>query len=306
VPAQAAAPTVELQPDRLARGADIAVPHIEDGDFVDGGRRIELPGTIARVIGPSMGGWMVETSRPNAVGETLRRHDRVAHVLPSGAVRTVLRHVDPSIVVVTEDGSSLLGVPDTGRSRATVRVWSPVDGSLVASRSFRGFPEIVTAEGAKALVRTTTRTFWWNFARNEVRRPLTTRLTGPASIEHDLLVTYTRDPYLGGCTKLVRLSRPELAVWTSCRDRVAAFSPDGTQLLTFHILTDGLGPGELHLREVDGTKLATWTTGWFSGWGWESSGAVLLEVNGRRRSATVRCVLTQCENATDPVQVQAP
>ena len=46
-PAQAAAPTVELQPQRLARGADIAVPHIEDGSwgdvFVDGPRRVELP-----------------------------------------------------------------------------------------------------------------------------------------------------------------------------------------------------------------------------------------------------------------------
>ena len=136
VPAQAAAPTVELQPDRLARGADIAVPHIEDGVFVDGDRRVELPGTIARVIGPSMGGWMVGTSRPNAVGETLRRHSRVVHVLPSGTVRTVLRHVDPSAIVVSEDGSSLLeragrrtvqarpsrcGHPSTGRSSPRAR-----------------------------------------------------------------------------------------------------------------------------------------------------------------------------------------
>ena len=38
-PAQAGAPTIELQPQQLTRGADIAVPHIEDGDFVDGVRR---------------------------------------------------------------------------------------------------------------------------------------------------------------------------------------------------------------------------------------------------------------------------
>ncbi len=104
----------------------------------------------------------------------------------------------------------------------------------------------------------------------------------------------------------MRLSDPGETVWKSCRDRVAAISPDGTQLLTFHILTDGVGPGEIHLREVDGTKLATWTTNWFSGWEWESPGAVLLDVNGARKSATVRCVLAQCENATDPVKAQAP
>src|SRR5699024_7300125 len=111
---------------------------------------------------------------------------------------------------------------------------------------------------------------------------------------------------LGGCTELVRLSDRSDVVWRSCRERVAAISPDGTQLLTFHILTDGLGPGEIHLRELAGTRLATWTTNWFSGWEWESSGVVLLDVNGRRKSSTVRCALAECENASDPVDVQAP
>lgn len=303
-PAQAAAPTVELQPHQLTRGDDIAVPHIEDGDFVDGERRIELPGTEARIIGASSGGWMVGTHRTNAVGE--RRGGRVVHVMPDGTVRTVLRGVDPAVVQVTEDGSSLLGVPDAGRSRAAVKVWAVVDGTEVASRTFRGWPEVVASSGAKVLVRTTTRTFWWNFGRDEVRRPLTRRLTGTASIAHDLLVTYTKDPYLGGCTKLVRLSKPRVTRWRSCRDRVAAISPDGTEMLTFHILTDGLGPNEVRLREVDGTRLATWTTNWFGGWEWESPGTLLLDVNGRRTSATVRCALTACENATDPVKVRVP
>lgn len=303
-PAAAGAPSRDLQPQTLTRGPDIAVPHIEDGYFVDGERRIELPGTVARVIGPSMGGWMVGTHRTNAVGE--RRGGRVVHVLPGDEVRTVLRDVDPADISVSEDGSSLLGVPDTGRSRAKVTVWAPIDGSVVATRTFRGHPEVVTADGAKALVRTATRTFWWNFARNEVRRPLTTRLTGPASSTHDLLTTFTRDPYLGGCTRVVRLSRPKVKRWSSCADRVAAFSPDGTQMLTYDILTDGLGPGAIRLRNIDGTLLATWTTGWFSAWSWESPGTVLLETNGRRKAAVVRCTTARCENATDPVDATAP
>jgi hypothetical protein len=77
-------------------------------------------------------------------------------------------------------------------------------------------------------------------------------------------------------------------------------------MLTMHLLTDGLGPGELKLRTVRGSKLATYTTGWFSGWQWESPGTLLLDVNGRRKSATVRCTLDACENATDPVKVSAP
>lgn len=300
LPAQAAAPTVDLQPQQLARGVDIAVPHIEDGDFVDGDRRVELPGTVARVIGPSGGGWLVGTNNVDR-----ERNQRVVRVSADDSVTVVLRQVDPASVVLSEDGSALFAVGRSRRTSATVRVWAPVDGSLLAERTFRGYPEVVSARGPKVLLRTTGRTFWWKWAKDNVR-PVTSRLSGPASIEHDLLSIYTKDPYDGGCTKLVRLSDPSDTVWKSCRERVAAFSPDGTQLLTFHILTDGLGPSEIHLRETDGTRLASWTTSWFSGWGWESPGTVLLEVNGKRRSATVRCTLGACDNATDPVKVQAP
>jgi hypothetical protein len=304
-PAQAAAPTVELQPQQLTRGADIAVPHIEDGRwgdvFVDGARRVELPGRVARVIGPSGGGWLVGTNNVE-----VKRNQRVVRVNADGTVTDVLRQVDPSSVVLSEDGSALLAVVRPRRSAATVKVWGALLGTESAERTFRGYPEIVAADGAKVLLRTTTRTFWWNWARNEVRRPLTTRLTGLASVEHDLLSIYTKDPYLGGCMKLVRLSKPRVKVWKSCRDRVAAISPDGAEMLTFDILTDGLGPNEIRLREVDGTRLATYTTNWFGDWGWESPGTVLLDVNGKRKSATVRCTLGACENATDPVKVQTP
>lgn len=299
-PAQAAAPSVELQPQNLTRGADIAVPHIEAGDFVDGARRIELPGTVARIIGPSGGSWLVGTNNVDR-----KRNQRVVRVSTDGSVTDVLRQVDPSSVVLSEDGSALLAVARPRRTAATVRVWAPVDGALVAERTFRGYPEIVAADGPKVLLRATGRTFWWKWAKDNVRE-VTSRLTGPASIEHDLLTTYTQDPYLGGCTKLVRLSDLGETVWQSCRDRVAAFSPDGTEMLTFHILTDGLGPREIHLREIDGTKLATYTTNWFSSWEWESPTTLLLDVNGKRKSATVRCNLAVCENASDPVKVEAP
>jgi hypothetical protein len=223
-PAQAAAPTVELQPDRLARGADVAVPHIEDGDFVDGDRRVELPGTVARMIGRSGDDWLVS-----------------------------LLDVDATRVILGGNGRVFQWKPASDRSRTLVRK--------------RG---------------------------------------GLASIEHDLLSIYTKDPYLGGCTKLVKLSKPRVKVWRSCRDRVTAVSPDGTQMLTFHILTDGLGPDEIRLREVDGARLTTFRTGWFSGWAWESPGTLLLDTNGTRKAATVRCTLDACENATDPVKVRMP
>lgn len=301
VPAQAAAPTVELQPHLLARGADIAIAHIEDGVLVDGARRIDLPGTDAELLGTSGDAYVASTWRTTAVGETRAR--RIVRVEADGSVRELLRPLEAHGTVLSEDGSRLLAT--TGERVSKVTVWSAVDGTEIASRTFRRYPEVVTADGRKVLVRTVERLQWWRVGRDSVRT-VTRALTGQASIEHDLLTTYTKDPYLGGCTKLVRLSDLGDTVWKSCRDRVAAVSPDGTRMVTFDILTDGLGPGVIRLREIDGTKLATYSTNWFSGWEWESHDALLLTVNGQKKASVVRCTLGSCENATDPVRVTAP
>lgn len=305
-PATAGAPTTDLQPQRLERGPDVAGPRIEDGVFIDRDRRIDLPGTAAEIIGDTPTGWVVGTFRTDMAGN--RKGGRVVKVDRSGSVRTLARHVDPSVMRLSEDGAFLVGVPDSSRSRGTVTVWGVVsmtDGPA-AERRFRGYPEVLAADGVKVLIRTTTRTFWWNHARDEVRTPLTRQIAGPADVQHDLLQTFTKDPYLGGCAQVVRLARPRTVRWRSCGERVAAFSPDGATMLTIGILTDGIGPHEITLRRTDGTKLAAWTTSWFSGWQWESPGTVLLEVNGARTAATVRCALAECENATDPVKVTPP
>lgn len=302
VPARAAAPTVELQPTRLARGADVAVPHVVDGVLVDSDRRTELPGTDAAVLGASGDAWLLATWRTNAVGE--QRGARVVRIGADGAVGTIFAGDAARSAVLSEDGSRFVTVDDAGR-RGAVTVRSAADGRRIAARVMNGWPQVVTADDRRVLVQTSRRTLWWRVGADRVRT-LARGLSGTASIEHDLFVTYTKDPYLGGCMRLVRLSDLDATVWRSCRERVAAISPDGTQVLTFPILTDGLGPGAISLRRTDGRRLATWTTNWFSGWQWESPGTVLLDVNGERRSATVRCTLGACENATDPVKVTAP
>jgi hypothetical protein len=300
-PAQAAAPAVELQPHQLPRGADIAIPHIEDGDFVDGTRRIELPGTVARVIGRSGDSWLVGTNNVDR-----KRNRRVVRVAADGSVTDVLRNIDPSTVILSADGSTLAWqrFVDQGRKVVTY-AGSAADGTVLGSKGPARNISLLDVDATRVVLASGTRVFQWKPASGNTRT-IVKKLSGLASIEHDLLSIYTKDPYLGGCTKLVRLSAPRIKVWKACRDRVAAISPDGEQMLTFHILTDGLGPRELHLREVDGTRLATYRTNWFGGWGWESPGTLLLDVNGKRKSATVRCTIDACENATDPVKVQTP
>jgi hypothetical protein len=301
MPAQAAAPTVELQPQRLARGTDVAVPHIEDGDFVDGARRVELPGTVARVIGRSGDAWLVGTNNVDR-----NRNRRVVRVEADGSVVDVLRDIDTSTVILSADGSTLAWQAFVGKgSKVVTYAASAADGTVLGSKGPGRYVSLLDVDATRVILSGDDRVFQWKPASGRTRT-LVRKTGGTADIAHDLLSIYTSDPYLGGCTKLVRLSDPGELIWKSCGDRIARISPDGNRILTFHILTDGLGPREIHLREVDGTRLATYTTNWFSGWEWESPDVLLLDVNGNRKSATVRCTLAACENATDPVKVQAP
>jgi hypothetical protein len=304
-PANAAAPGVELQPHQLTRGADIAVPHIEDGRwgdvFVDGARRIELPGRIGRVIGRSGDSWLVGTNNVDR-----KRNRRVVRVAPDGSVTDLLRNIDPSTVILSADGRTLAWqrFVSSGRKVITYAA-SAADGTVLGTKGPARNVTLLDVDATRVVLAGGKRVFQWKPATGKTRT-IVKKVAGLADIEHDLLSIYSKDPYLGGCTKLVRLSAPRMKVWKSCRDRVAAISPDGTEMLTVHILTDGLGPNEIRLREVDGTRLATYSTNWFGSWGWESPGTLLLDVNGKRRASTVRCTLDACENATDPVKVQTP
>jgi hypothetical protein len=301
VPAQGAVPSVDLQPQELGRGADIAVPHVDAGDFVDGTRRVELPGTVARVVGEVEGGWLVATNNVDR-----NRNRRVVRVEADGTVVDVLRDIDVSTVILSADGSTLAWQQFVGGGRRTITYAArAADGTVVAKMGPGPSVRLLDVAADRVVLGAGKRVLQWRPSTGR-HRTLVKKLAGSASIENDLLSVYTKDPYDGGCTKLVRLSDRSETVWKSCRERVAAFSPDGTQMLTFHILTDGIGPGEMHLREIDGSKLATYSTDWFSGWEWESTDTVLLDVNGTRKSATVRCTLAVCDNATDPVKVQAP
>jgi hypothetical protein len=304
-PARAGAPTVDLQPQQLSRGADIAVPHLDDGEWgdvlVDGPRRVELPGRIARIVGQSAGDWLVATQNAD-----YKRNRRVVRVAADGSVTDVLRDIDTSTVILSADGSTLAWQQFVARGRKVItHVARASDGEELGAKGPTGYVDLLDVDGRKVVLGSDTRTMAWSFTRDRTRT-LARGMSGDVDLSLDLLTSWTKDPYLGGCLVVRRLSRPRTEIWRSCRDRVAAFSPDGRQMLTFHKLTDGLGPGEIRLRTIEGRKLATWTTGWFSDWSWESPGVVLLDVNGRTRASTVRCTTGACENATDPVAVQAP
>ena len=300
-PARAAAPSVDLEPATLERGADVAVAHVEGDELVVGDRRVDLPGARAFLLGPSGDGHVVGTTSENGL-----RNRRIVRVAADGTVSTLLTRVSPFEVVLAEDGRRLAYVAPGTRRASTARVWSATTGELLATTSLRDYPSVVAVKGARVLLSTWERgVFWWRTGSGRTT-PVVDRPAGRASITRDLLATYTGDPYQGGCTVVSRLSRPGRTLWQSCRERVDAFSPDGTRMATIDILSDGIGPGRVVQREVDGTALAAYSTYWFGTFTWESPGVMLLETHGRRQTATVRCDLADCENATDPVRTADP
>ena len=108
----------------------------------------------------------------------------------------------------------------------------------------------------------------WDTTTGTVTR-ITRRPANIVDIGNDLLASYTKDPYLDGCVVLTTLSDPKTRLWKSCTERIDAISPDGDRMATVHILSDGIGPGEVWEREIDGTLLGDYTTGWFGRIGFE-------------------------------------
>lgn len=302
-PTQAAAP-VDLQPEDLPRGVDISVAHIEDGDFVLGDRTVDVGGGRAYLLGKARRGWLVGTS-----DETGGGHFRIVRVKADDTTVVIKRGVPFFEVEISENGRFFALAGRGNRKALPIRVFSSRTGDLKIEKDFANYPRVLGMDGPRVLLSTWTTGDTgiksWDTSTGTVTR-ISRRPANLVDIGNDLLASYTKDPYMGGCMVVSRLSAPSDRLWKSCTERVAAFSPDGDRIATVHILSDGIGPGEVWERELDGTLLGDYTTNWFGRIAFENDTHLLLEVNGDSRSATVRCREGSCANASDPVAVQDP
>ncbi|WP_310526653.1 hypothetical protein [Nocardioides sp.] len=302
VPAQAAA--VDLQPEDLSRGADIALAHIEDGDFVLGDRTVDVGGSRAYLLGKAGRAWLVGTSDENGGGRF-----RIVRVRADDTTKVIKRGISFFELKLSENGRFFVHAGRGSRKALPIRVFSSRTGKLKIEKDFANYPEVLGMDGPRVLLSTWAKgdsgVRWWDTTTGTVTT-ITRRPANHVDIGNDLLATYTKDPYRGGCAVLSRLSDPGVRLWKSCTERIEAFSTDGDRMATVHILSDGIGPGEVRERELDGTLLGDYTTGWFGQIGFESDTDLLLEINGDTQASTVRCSEGSCENATDPVAVQQP
>lgn len=287
-----AATTVDLsRPAQLERGDDVRIPHLEGRTVVDGDVRIDVDRHGVELLGSSGDDYVVATWNQ-------RGRARVERITADGASTVLLRGRYAWSPMLSDDGGTVV-TSDYARRRTTLSAYDATDGDLVAAHRFRGSATVLDADAGQVLVGAwgPDVTHRWDLT-SDTRSRVSSSVGYAGDLSADRLAVYTGDPYEGGCT-LVTTPSGGGALWESCRQRVSTFSEDGELMATIHILSDGVGPGEVQLRETGGTVLTKYAANWFGSIEWEDVDTVLLDANGQRRGAVVRCDLDACERAGD-------
>ena len=286
-----AAATTTINPSKLPRGADVAIPHLEGKTIVDGATRIRFKAPTLRLLGKSDTSYVVGTADPQGA------HGQFFRVQPDGT-RTKLGRADIFQTELSDDGQHLVTTKVPSNRKTIVTVWSATSGDTVASRSFKGYASALDADTDRVLVGGPDKTWLWTTSTDSVG--VVARDAGYAGdLSADVLASYTKDPYQGGCTVVRTLST-------------------GAKLLE---VLQGAGRGLQRRRESDGhhrhpqrrhrpglrrrSRQHRAQVRRLHGQGlvrrgidFETTTALLLETNGPRKAATVRCTDAGCERAS--------
>jgi len=288
----AALPTTTLTPHGLPRGADVSGPHLEGKTVVDGAVRIKIKAPTLRLLGKSGTAYVVGTA--DAQGA----HGRIYRVTTDGA-RTLLARSHPFQTILSGDGSRLVTSHLGSTPKATITVVDATTGAQLASRRFSGYASALDADAGRVLVGDNGKALLWTTSTDSVA--VLSRHSGYfGDLSTDVVATFTKDPYDGGCTVVSRISTGA-KLWRSCTEAVAAVSTDGSRIATVGILSDGPGPGRVDARTITGQHLGRYQvrSGWFGTIAFENPTSLLLQVNGARKAFTARCTGSACERASD-------
>jgi hypothetical protein len=276
---------------QLPRGADVSVPHLDGKTVVDGSVRVRVHAPAVRLLGKSGTGYVVGTT--NARGG----HGRIYRLAGDGT-RTLLARAHPFMSILSADGGTLVTNRVGRTATTTVTVYDVATATQTVQAAFGDYAIAIDATTDRIILGSTKATKIWTVSTGKVSR--VSRDPGyVADLAADVVGTFTKDPYDGGCSEVRRISSGAL-LWRSCTEQVAAFNSDASRIATIAILSDGPGPGRVDARTISGKHLGRYQVG--SGWigtiMFESPTALLLEVNGARKAFTARCTGTSCERAS--------
>jgi len=290
-----AAETIEIKPGKIARGPDIAVPHLDGTTIVDGDVTVALPSARALLYGKYQDDYVVAT------GNDAWANVRVWRVTASGTKTLLVKGIDPFETILDAEAGQIAYSYGDATSKPTVAVYDIGLEKEVEFRSFAALPSLLDFDEGLVVA-----TFWsyliktvtWDTVSDTTEKVIA-KQANYASKAHDLLGFYNKDPYQGGCQVLAHLSDPTDVLWTNCDERIEAVSPDGNRVATIALLSDGIGPADVMVRKIGGAPLVHYSIqGWFGAIWWETPTKLLMQANGRHKAATVRCKVAVCDRAT--------
>ena len=294
-PSNAAPADVVIKPGALKRGPDVAGAHLDGTTIHDGDVMVKLKQARAMLYGKWNDFYIVATGdkewgdvklwRISATGDTLR----------------LARFIDPFNTDLDADGGQIAYSYGDSTSRPTIAVYDLEERTEVSVNAFASLPTLLDFDEGTVVASFFSfkvKTITWDTVSDDTAK-VNAKASNFASVAHDLVGFFNKDPFNGGCQVLTHLDDPADVLWTNCDERIAALSPDGRRVATIPLLSDGIGPADVMVRKIGGAALAHYSVnGWFGRVWWETPTKLLLESNGRTRSAVIRCKVELCDRAT--------
>ncbi len=294
-PSAGAPAEVEIKPGTIKRGPDIAGAYLDGTTIVDGDVHVELKAKRALLYGKWNDFYIAAT------GDREWGDVKLWRISATGAKKRLAKFIDPFNTQLDADGGQVAYSYGESTQKPQIEVYDLEVDQAVALNAFASLPNLLDFDESTVVVTFDSfkvKTLTWHITSDETVR-VNSKRANFASVAHNLVGFYNKDPYDGGCQVLAKLSNPKKVRWTSCDERIAAVSPDGKRIATIPLLSDGIGPADVMVRKVGGTPLVHYSiNGWFGRIWWEKPTRLLMESNGAHKSAVVRCKVELCNRAT--------
>ncbi len=296
VAAADAAETIPIKPGTLSRGLDISGAHLDGTTIVDG----DVSVTIKRPNVILYGKW--NDFYIAATGNSQWDKVKLVQVAADGSVKVLRELIDPFTAVLDPENDQIAYSYGDSTQKPTLAVYDLGLKKEVDVHAFASLPTLLAFDDGVMVASFgdfKVKTLTWNTVTGEVEKVISKR-SNYASLAHDLLGFFNKDPFVGGCQVLAHLSDPTDVLWTNCDERIDAVSPDGRRVANIPLLSDGIGPADIVLRRINGQELAHYTiAGHFGAVWWETPTKLLFDATGKTTAATVRCKVADCNRATD-------
>ena len=291
-----AAETIAIKPASLPRGPDVSGPHLEGTTIVDGDVSVKVKRPNVLLYGKWHDQYVAAT------GNSQWDDVRLVRITAAGKVTLLREFIDPFNAVLDADADQIAYSYGGNTQKPTLAAYDLSLDEEVSVHGFNALPNLLAFDDGLIVASfgpPRARTITWNTVTNDIVK-VNAKQGNYASVAHDLLGYFSKDPQRGGCQVLAHLGGPGDVLWTSCDERIDAVSPDGKRIATIPLQTDGLGSRDVIVRKANGTQVAHYTVGFFFGrvW-WETGTKLLMDANGKSQAATVRCKVADCNRASD-------